>query len=87
MNRITQLDQSSVKNEVKQGAVMSPMLFTLYTDPFIHKLKMSRKGCYVADKCGPVSTYADGIILLSLIIYAMQKLLDKYRDFLTDKCL
>jgi len=67
----------SVNNGVKQGGVMSPLLFTLYTDPLIEDLIISNFGCYMGDKCASVFVYADDIILLSPTKYAMQKLLDK----------
>ena len=77
-------DQFDVNNGVKQGGVMSPLLFTLYTDPLIENLKSSRLGCYVGDKCASVFVYADDIILLSPTKCAMQKLLDRCSIYAND---
>ena len=36
----------SLSNGVKQGGVLSPVLFTLYIDKLLIKLKLSRVGCF-----------------------------------------
>ena len=37
----------SVSNGVKQGGVLSSMLFSLYIDPLLEKLKQSGVGCHI----------------------------------------
>ncbi len=37
----------SVVNGVKQGGVLSPILFAIYVDGLLHKLQNSGVGCYV----------------------------------------
>ena len=34
-------------NGVKQGEVLSPVLFTLYIDKLLNRLRQSKLGCYV----------------------------------------
>ena len=36
-------------NGVKQGGVLSPVLFTLYIDKLLNRLRQSKLGCYVRD--------------------------------------
>ena len=36
-----------VKNEVKQGGVLSPMLFAIYIDVLLLQLGTSGLGCYI----------------------------------------
>jgi hypothetical protein len=38
-------DEFDVRNVVKQGGVLSPVLFAVYIDVLISKLKMSGLGC------------------------------------------
>ena len=52
-------------NGVKQGGVLSPLLFTLYVDPLLKRLKDSRVGCRIGSTfCGCLG-YADDVILLT----------------------
>ena len=36
-------------NGVNQGGVLSPVLFTLYKDKLLNRLRQSKLGCYVGD--------------------------------------
>ena len=36
-----------VSNGVRQGGVLSPVLFSLYMDGLLYKLKESGVGCYI----------------------------------------
>jgi len=40
----------SVYCDVKQGGVLSPLLFNMYVDNLIHQLEASNYGCYVTGK-------------------------------------
>ncbi len=37
----------SVSHGVKQGGVLSPVLFTMYVDELLQRLKASGMGCYI----------------------------------------
>ena len=41
-------DEFSANNGVRQGGVLSPVLFTLYIDVLLNRLEQSGLGCYVA---------------------------------------
>ena len=66
----------SVKNGVRQGGVISPLLFAVYLDILIRRLRDSGFGCY----CGPFfvgcMAYADDIVLLSPTKYGLSRMLD-----------
>ena len=71
----------SVKNGVKQGGVLSPILFTIYLDQLLMKLKNSGYGCHIGNTfCGAMG-YADDIVLLAPSRHSMQSLLGICEQF------
>ena len=71
-------------NGVKQGAILSPILFCIYFDELIIRLKKSGYGCYIGDMCYGTLAYADDICLLSPSRKAMSALLDICEQFSKD---
>ena len=76
-----------IRNGVKQGGVMSPLLFSLYVDELILRIHNARVGCFIGNKCSSVLIYADDIALLTPTRNAMQKLLKICEEFGKDYCL
>ena len=74
-------DKFSINNGVKQGGVMSPVLFTLYIDKLISNVIQAGVGCHIGGICSAIFVYADDIILLAPTRRAMQALLDKCEQF------
>lgn len=71
----------TVSNGVKQGGVLSPILFTLYMDCLLQRLKDSHCGCHIGHVyCGAFG-YADDLILLSPSVSGMDKLLKICEEF------
>ena len=62
-------------NGVKQGGVLSPILFTLFLDVLMDMLKSSGFGCYVGDVFVGALAYADDIVLLAPSPFALSMLL------------
>ena len=62
-------------NGVRQGGVLSPVLFTLYIDILLHRLEDSGFGCTVGQEYFGILCYADDITLLSPTLYGLQKML------------
>ena len=58
-------ERFKIKNGVKQGGVMSPLLFTLYVDMLIGSIRKSNLGCYIGNVCSAAFVYADDIVLLA----------------------
>lgn len=55
----------SVSNGVKQGGILSPVLFSIYTDILLNELSNCGSGCYMGNVfCGALA-YADDIVLLA----------------------
>lgn len=61
---------------VRQGGVMSPILFALYVNDIIMKLENSKLGCYVGDTYTGCIMYADDIVLIAASVTMLQKMID-----------
>jgi hypothetical protein len=62
----------SVKNGVKQGGIISPVLLCLYFDNVLAKLKSSQVGCYIGNLYVGALAYADDLVLLAPTAASMQ---------------
>lgn len=65
-----------IGNGVKQGGVLSPILFAIYMDPLIKKLNDSNVGCRMGHLNANCFVYADDVILLSPMLLSMKKLIN-----------
>ena len=76
-----------VSNGAKQGAVLSSVLFNLYTDELLNNLKNSHIGCHIGNMyCGALA-YADDTVLLCPSVNGMNKLIKICEDFANDHSL
>ena len=55
----------NIKNGVKQGAVLSALLYCVYVDGLFHILRKSRLGCWINGEFVGIVGYADDNMLLS----------------------
>jgi hypothetical protein len=60
---------------VRQGGVLSPLLFSLYVDDVLCKLQTSGLGCHVGIKCVNSVMYADDLLLIAASLSDLQKLI------------
>jgi hypothetical protein len=68
-------DAKPATNGVKQGGVISPILFTLYIDELFSRLKNCGMGCYIGNMfCGSFG-YADDVTILAPTRLALRHLL------------
>ena len=65
----------SVTNGVKQGGVLSPLLFIIYFDEMISRLKNSGIGCTISGKFIGALCYADDLTLLSPSINGLSSMI------------
>ena len=66
---------------MKQGGVLSPVLFGVYIDELIVKLQATGFGCHIGNKFVGAAGYADDIVLLAPTITSMSKLLNVCESF------
>ena len=69
------------KNGVRQGGVLSPILFCVYMDELFTRIRKSGYGCHVGHIPYAVFGYADDVKLLSPTIRGLQKLLEICETF------
>ena len=77
-------DSFSVLNGVKQGSVISPLLFSIYIDNLFSKLKHLGSGCHVGLTYARDFGYADDISLVSPSIYCLKKMISICESYAQD---
>ena len=72
-----------VSNGVKQGGILSPILFSIYMDGLIANLRLCGMGCRISRYFVGVIVYADDVVLLAPSVRALRTMLGiclKYAD-------
>ncbi|XP_024116673.2 uncharacterized protein LOC112138347 [Oryzias melastigma] len=73
-----------ISNGVRQGSILSPLLFNLYVDELSLKLNACHTGCVAGDLIINHLMYADDIVLLSPSTAGLQQLLKICSDYGVD---
>ena len=68
--------QFTVMNRVKQGGVLSPILFAIYTDGLLKRLEDTGVGCHMGCRFTGALAYADDITLLAPWKSALSLMID-----------
>ena len=74
-------DKFSVQNGVKQGGVLSPILFAIYIDGLLTRLKKSGVGCHMGHHFVGCLAFADDLTLMAPTIEALKRLVSIYEDY------
>ena len=74
-------ERFGVTNGVRQGAVSSCILFCVYLDILIKRLRYSGIGCHVAGKFMGIFVYADDIFLISPSRSGLQAMLTECEEY------
>ena len=65
----------SLSNGIRQGSILSPFLFSVYTNDMLVKLQNSKLGCHINFINFNAFMYADDVLLLSLSLADLQQML------------
>ena len=68
-------DVFTVKNGVKQGGILSPILFCLYIDELLNRINASGLGCHIGHLSYSGLGYADDVTAISPSVKALQSIL------------
>ena len=71
----------AVSNGVRQGGVLSPILFSLYLDELLLRLSSSNVGCYWGHHFAGALAYADDVVLLAPCASALRIMLTICESF------
>ena len=74
--------QFPITNGVKQGAVLSAILFCVYIDGLFSVLRRKRNGCWIDGHFYGVLGYADDIMLISPTIDGLQEMINTSATFM-----
>ena len=71
----------NISNGVKQGGVMSPILFTVYIDVLLERLAKCGDGCYFGRQFYGAYGYADDISILTPSLAGLKRMLTICTEF------
>ena len=74
-------------NGVKQGGVLSPVLFCLYIDGLLVALSKAGVGCFIGDNFVGALAYADDIVLLAPSASALRIMLAICDNYANEYCI
>ena len=74
-------EEFHVSNGVKQGGVLSPILFILYMDELFIRLKQSKVGCYIGNIFAGALGYADDVTRMAPTLTSINIMLSIVNQF------
>ena len=76
--------QFTVMNRVKQGGVLSPILFAIYTDGLLKHLEDTGVGCHMGCRFTGALAYADDITLLATCKSTLSIMIDVCEQYVAE---
>jgi len=75
-----------IRNGVKQGGILRPVLFCIYIDGLLVRLKQSKIGCWTGNTFVGALAYADDITLFAPTPSAMRYMLRICEEYSCEFC-
>ena len=72
----------NLKRGVRQGSIISPLVFNLYINEILKSIVKSKMGCIIGSSPINIIVYADDLVLLSPNAASLQLLLDMLESLL-----
>jgi hypothetical protein len=72
----TSSDEFHCQNGVRQGGILSPLLYSLYNDVLLKRLQCNGSGCWIGNNYYGALSYADDLCILSPTVNGLQDMLD-----------
>jgi hypothetical protein len=69
-------EKFSCTNGVRQGGILSPLLYAIYNDILLERLKKNGSGCWIGDRFFGALSYADDLCILSPTLSGLQSMLN-----------
>ena len=73
-------DTFHIKNGVKQGSVLSTILYCVYVDKLFERLRRNKQGCWINGYYG-IAGYADDNALLSPSLDGLQEMINTHDEY------
>ena len=80
-------EKFTVSNGVRQGGVLSPLLFSMYVDGLFMRLCHSGYGCRIGPHFVGADGYADDICILSLTPYGLRTMVSMCEAYANEYCI
>jgi hypothetical protein len=77
----TKSDKFTCQNGVRQGGILSPLLYSVYNDVLLTKLKEAGYGCWIANHFYGALSYADDLCVLSPTVSGLQHMLNLCEEY------
>ena len=74
-------DFFSVKNGVRQGAILSGILYCFYTNDLFSILRRNRTGCWVNSVYLEIFGYSDGNLLIAPSLDSLQEMVKTFESY------
>lgn len=74
----TYSDRKKIGNGVRQGGIISPLLFAIYMNDILTSLSKIKTGCRIGGNLLNIMAYADDVVLVSPSVTGLQQLLSEF---------